>query len=1185
MNFEACNHLVEQMLPVNGWKTEFYTVPLATRNIKKGEGDTYRILASQDNTEIRVNGVLVNTLNRGQFHEMFIKTSSLISGSQPIQVAQYSNGQEYDDTTGDPFMLLLASSEQYSKSYLFSTPVDQNSSQDNFNDHYINITIPTSDTSNFTIDGMAPPPANIVLAFKQIPGSLYSAGTFKINSGTHTVAATAKFGLSVYGYATTDGYGFNGGAKFEPSYYVRNYEYDTKFNKVTKVTDENGKVSLFDIDPSNGNLRSSTIVVGAPGGDDDLVSRYTYTAKGQIDTLANPRGFITDYDYDALGRLINVTYAKGTSDEAIERMDYYANGTVQYLIDANGNRTDYEYDSMNRPRFVTGPDPDGSGGPLGRPVTEYRYDPAGNLEFVIDPGQQGSSRNTQTKYDKIGRVSEIIDASGQTTSYKFDNVGNIKSVTDPLGNVTTYNYDKRNRRVETIDSLNGSTKFEYDLDGNLTALTDPIGNVTRFEYDFRSRLVRETDPLGKVSTYVYDGSNNLMRKADRNGVATSFVYDDAYRLTKESWSAIANAPANTVNFSYDQNSNLVSIADSYSKYTYGYDALNRVSTADNTGTPKAPRLKLAYTYDDLGLVKSVVEAVNGNTRATSTYDYNPGNQLSSIRQSGGGASNKRVDFTYNILGQFATISRYAGLTNSSPVANTVFDYDSLSRLDKITHSNGSGSQLAYFDLGYDKSSRITSIADRDGTSTYGYDKTSQVTSADYSDSRKDESYSFDANGNRITSSQHGNGYDTPANSANRLRTDGKYNYTYDFEGNMASRTEIATGTVRTFAWDQRNRLVGITDKNTSGQSILTAEFTYDAFNRRIAKAVDTNPGDAVAAAIEHYLYDREDIILDFLDADGAGSGLPTEAKRYLHGPGADMILAQENAGGETQWLLTDHLGTTRDIVNNSGSVVNHLQYDTFGNVTSETGAGQSSRYLYTGREYDNATGLHYYRARYYDASIGKFISEDPIGFGGGDYSLNRYVGNKVVFNLDPSGLDSEKLKDVANEVSGEILSEAFAPNAPGLSSGVSWGLIPVKVILKEIGYNEVADGIGRVQTGITCGSAVVMWEYGVATAPLTEGASLLPFLVTAGLCNWELYMLRNELSEESESCESDLATSSEYRPSRFPRITPFPALNQRPSTPYNPSGAIQNLLNHPALQPIKRETPTSRRPIGNLEKF
>jgi RHS repeat-associated protein len=254
-------------------------------------------------------------------------------------------------------------------------------------------------------------------------------------------------------------------------------------------------------------------------------------------------------------------------------------------------------------------------------------------------------------------------------------------------------------------------------------------------------------------------------------------------------------------------------------------------------------------------------------------------------------------------------------------------------------------------------------------------------------------------------------------------------------------------------------------------------------------------------------------------------------------------------------------------------------------VTSETGAGQSSRYLYTGREYDNATGLHYYRARYYDASIGKFISEDPIGFGGGDYSLNRYVGNKVVFNLDPSGLDSEKLKDVANEVSGEILSEAFAPNAPGLSSGVSWGLIPVKVILKEIGYNEVADGIGRVQTGITCGSAVVMWEYGVATAPLTEGASLLPFLVTAGLCNWELYMLRNELSEESESCESDLATSSEYRPSRFPRITPFPALNQRPSTPYNPSGAIQNLLNHPALQPIKRETPTSRRPIGNLEKF
>jgi RHS repeat-associated protein len=94
------------------------------------------------------------------------------------------------------------------------------------------------------------------------------------------------------------------------------------------------------------------------------------------------------------------------------------------------------------------------------------------------------------------------------------------------------------------------------------------------------------------------------------------------------------------------------------------------------------------------------------------------------------------------------------------------------------------------------------------------------------------------------------------------------------------------------------------------------------------------------------------------------------------------VLAQEKAGA-TSWMLTDHLGTVRDLVNNSGSVVNHFTYDSFGKVltTSET---VDTRYKFTGREFDGETGLYYYRARYFDANVGRFIGQDPIGFSAGD---------------------------------------------------------------------------------------------------------------------------------------------------------------------------------------------------------
>jgi RHS repeat-associated protein len=101
--------------------------------------------------------------------------------------------------------------------------------------------------------------------------------------------------------------------------------------------------------------------------------------------------------------------------------------------------------------------------------------------------------------------------------------------------------------------------------------------------------------------------------------------------------------------------------------------------------------------------------------------------------------------------------------------------------------------------------------------------------------------------------------------------------------------------------------------------------------------------------------------------------------------------------------LTDNLGTVRDVVNSSGVVVNHNKYDSFGNITSQTSPGNNIRFAFTGREWDALIGLYFYRGRYYDPIVGRFINEDRIGFAGGDTNLYRYVGNSPLNWTDPMG--------------------------------------------------------------------------------------------------------------------------------------------------------------------------------------
>ena len=130
--------------------------------------------------------------------------------------------------------------------------------------------------------------------------------------------------------------------------------------------------------------------------------------------------------------------------------------------------------------------------------------------------------------------------------------------------------------------------------------------------------------------------------------------------------------------------------------------------------------------------------------------------------------------------------------------------------------------------------------------------------------------------------------------------------------------------------------------------------------------------------------------------------------RNLHGDKVDQPLGRID-GSTAYWPLSDHLGSVRKVIDNTGAVKDAIVYDAFGNIVSETDSSKRGMYSWTGREIDVETGLQYNRARYYDPVTARWISQDPMGFDAGDSNLYRYAQNRPAEYSDPSGLQRFRL--------------------------------------------------------------------------------------------------------------------------------------------------------------------------------
>jgi len=578
-------------------------------------------------------------------------------------------------------------------------------------------------------------------------------------------------------------------------------------------------------------------------------------------------------------------------------------------------------------------------------------------------------------------------------------VGNKLSETDREGHESTFDYDNLYRLESETNPNYETTSYTYDLVGNLTSLTDPVSNTTTWTYDELNRKTAETNDLNETCSYVQDAHGRLTEKTDRLGRVTQYDYDALDRLTEERWLSGITI-VNTIHYVYDDAGQVIEAGDGNATYSYVYDDRGRITEITQDLVALGKTVVMRQELDAEGRRTQLSVSVDGTPDLTNTYDYDSFDRLASLTQSDslGGATvaDKRVDFTYLKDGRFKSITRYADLSGTDLVATTDYGYDANGRLMSLVHRDGS-TILAGYEYEFDAAGRMTAWTNllySDESATFDYDDAGQLTSADRDGTTADESYDYDDNGNREAA--NGSIYSTGGN--NQLESDGTYTYEYDAAGNRVRRTKISDGTITEYGWDHRNRLISLTDKSSLGGTVtMVVTYAYDLYGRRLAKTLDADGAGPGIAESEYFVYDGDQIALTYNDTGDVGN-------RYLYGVMVDQVLANEQTSGVV-WALADHLGTLRDLATHSSttSVDNHRVFDTFGNLTSETGAIEE-RFAFTGRELDTEVGLYYYRARYYDATVGRFLSEDPIGFTGGDPSLTRYVLNSPTDSTDPAGL-------------------------------------------------------------------------------------------------------------------------------------------------------------------------------------
>lgn len=840
---------------------------------------------------------------------------------------------------------------------------------------------------------------------------------------------------------TNDGRG-NVTSKTDPRSNTTTYSYDS-LNRIVQTTDPLGARAIFTYD-ANGNQLSLTDTRGKtitmvynwrdkPISITDALNHTTnisYDGMGNIVSKSDANGHSILLEYDNMSRLITETNAAGE----ITHYSYDGVGNRIAISYPNGNSVNLKYDALNRLTELSDV--------IGQ-LAKYTYDPNSNKLTEED----GQGNVTSYQYDLLNRPLTTTDRLGNTAQKVYDYNGNVLQELDRKGNATTYSYDSLNRRKSLVDGLNNQTSFNYDKVGNLTKVTDGKGNVTNYSYDVLNRLTQVKFADNTTNSYSYDSGSNLKTRTDNNGQTTTFIYDAVNRPVLKKYSA--------------------TLAD-----TFSYDNIGLLITA------RSKNAAVIFSYD--GVNRLVSESLNGKI---TSHHYNIGaGQQSTIYPSG-----------RTIERQTDARERLTAILEGGGVAVATFEYDFADRNTKRSFRNGTIANLVYngnnqvTDLNYNPARFIDLVYSYDKvgnpsetqfkhksalTEQFSYDNVNQLTSFSKGGAAVG-SFAYDAVGNRTMSNVSGVSatyVSTNMNAYSSVLYGSTLTLSYDNNGNLTLKGP------NSYSYDRDNRLIGVNGGVTAG-------YVYDALGRRIQKIVGIDT--------TNYYYDGAQLIEERSMGD-------TIKATYVWGRWVDDIISMQRTG-QAYYYHTNTLGSVLAITNSAGNVVERYDYDPYGHVSTYDGSysliGSSTignRYLFTGREYDIESGLYFYRARYYDPSLGRFMQRDPLGYIDGMLAY-AYVNNNGATGIDPYGLVN--WWGVAEASVGLVGNTLGAIGGVGLGVATSW-----------TGVGAVVGGAVAVKSVYGVGAnAVNLWDALHDREGRSTGGMLTDIARAAAPCNKYLY--------------------------------------------------------------------------------
>lgn len=724
--------------------------------------------------------------------------------------------------------------------------------------------------------------------------------------------------------------------------------------------DEYGRLEQEQIKIDSGDTSYRTFVYDALG---------NRTSESERKLNATPTVFVTR-QYDALNRVTQVVTADGTTNYLYSGPDV----DIQVISELGTLTTSLTYDAAGRLTQVQEP---------GNDITTYAYDVADRLTGVT----QGALSRTFV-YSSRGKLMTETHPESGTTTYTYDRLGRTKTKTFAGGSAINYTYDIRDRMLTINYPGDPDVAFNYDgtvvaasysgsYKSHLTSMTDGTGTTVWPSFNSLDSVTRKditfTGLAVQSVTYAYDLRNNL----------ETITYPDGQvvKIPRNEGNAIENVQRQFPGLS---NTTLVSsvfynaaLLPSQFSFSNGFDVSiaednrNRpdIITAKISGSTK---LSLNYRYNQRSLIDQIITNQNGSGNQTETITYDNRGRLASFQ------SGSTINYSFD---------RYGNLLSRTGSASHTYANN---RINGVNYSlSGNQLQVGTINLEYDQDNR----------SKHAYNATTDFT------------YKYNGLGQRVQSTNTGTG--------------DKVYFFYDESGNLLSEMSLdwggalivdkdylngPTGTLVTARYDQSPRQ--IVAYNVIGGN--RARVYWKPFNDCRIKGVNLyratsiggpytlmNPScpitsyffeDVNVTAGTTYYYKLRSVYSD--NSEGSDSDVITHVysttAENRNAPIANLKVAP------LYFHVNDHLGTTRIVSNQAGSVTGSFEYLPFGEPKTAD-LCPADKQQFTGKLFDTESGLQYFGARYLSNDLTRFTSVDPVD---SSRLINPQSWNRYVYTLN-----------------------------------------------------------------------------------------------------------------------------------------------------------------------------------------